>query len=223
MIVTVYSSKGGVGKTPIAANILFDHEDWYVATNELDSGFGYIESISEERKLLINPEDEFNEEVFTKGEFAESGANMVIDLSGSIAESIKSIPSALNISDVVVVPINDQSNSIIQGIRTIQNIHEYFPKLKIVVAATKLDRQGIKDIFGDDWSKSESFKKIKDFVDGAIGLKIDVVPLKFSKGYENMMKEEASLRQLASVPFGGHHYKVPASQFDELYKAIGVK
>lgn len=223
MIITIYSSKGGVGKTPIAANILFDHEDWYIATNELNSGFAHIETIDEERKILISPEDEFNKDVFLKGEFIENNGKMVIDLSGSLAESIRSIPTALAISDVVVVPINNQQNSILQGLTTIQSIEKYYPKLKIVVAATKLEKQGPKDVFGDDWSKCKDFKEIKEIVDDATSGDIKVIPLKYSKGYENIIKSETSLNNLSKIAFGGHAYKIPAKQFNTLYKELGVK
>ncbi|SHN93475.1 hypothetical protein BHECKSOX_299 [Bathymodiolus heckerae thiotrophic gill symbiont] len=222
MIITVYSSKGGVGKTPIAANILFDNTDFYIATNELNSGFVHISNIDDDKKILISPEDEFQEEVFTQGVFVKENASMVIDLSGSLAESFKSIPTALNISDVVLVPINNQVNSILQGVTTIQSIQEYFPKLKIIVVATKLEKQGVNDIFGDDWTKSKSFKEIQAYVQENTNGDLIVLPLKYSKGYENIIREEISIKKLSSVPFGGQAYKTPAKQFDSLYTAIGL-
>lgn len=222
MIITVYSSKGGVGKTPIAANILFDNEDFYIATNERNSGFEYIERIDDDRKILINPEDAFEDTKNIQKSLAEAGTSMIIDLSGSLAETLQSIPTALGMSQVVIVPINDQHNSLIQGITTIQDIHKYYPHLKVIVAATKLERQGPKDIFGEDWEMSESFVNIKSFIDDTTEKKVEIIPLKFSKGYNNLIGKEMSLKQLAQIPFGGHAYKVPAKQFELLYKTIGI-
>lgn len=222
MIITVYCSKGGVGKTPIATNILLDNKDFYIATNENNSGYEYMDSIQEEKKILINPEDAFTNEEETRRVLKEANTSMIIDLSGSLGESLKSISTALKMSDVVIVPINDQMNSLIQGRSTVQDIRNYYPDVKIIVAATKLERQGPKDVFGNNWEKCKSFKEIKEFVEDEIKDGITYVPLKFSKGYENLMKTEISIIEMAKVPFSGHSYKLPAEQLKTLYKTLGI-
>ena len=104
MKVTVFSAKGGVGKTPIAVNLALERE-WAIGTNETYHILDSLRAIPDNRVLAIQPTEGFPE--------LPDDIDIVFDLSGSLGgDSSASIRSAVIQSDVVVVPANNELKAI---------------------------------------------------------------------------------------------------------------
>lgn len=211
MKIAVYSSKGSAGKTPISTNIALE-KDFCIGTNE---AFHVYDNLIADNKLIaLNTEEAFPHELI------EHDVDIVFDLAGSISKLAISITSALKMSNFVIVPIYNEYKSLVAGLNTINQIQEF--NQNIIVVATKLQKQRI-DIFRDDWTHSEDFKNIERSIKGKIRQEIPVLPLKFSKVFDNIFEEQKSIKQLmAASALAKHSYKDVAKQFDAIYELIGI-
>jgi len=211
MKIAIYSSKGSAGKTPISANIALD-KGFCIGTNE---AFHIYDNLIEENKLIaLHTEEAFPEELM------EHDIDIVFDLAGSISKSAVSISSALKMADYVVVPIYNEYKSLVAGLNTINQIKEY--NQNIIVIATKLQKQK-SDIFKDDWTQSEDFKNIQKGVMTKFGEDIPVLPLKFSKVFDNIFEEQKSIKQLMdNNSLASYSYRDVAKQFQDIYNLIGI-
>lgn len=104
MIITVYNTKGGVGKSPISA-LIAKELDYKIITNDDSTNEDYLgDTVEYQEKININNRD-----------------NVVIDLGGWIdTDTIKILKS----SDVVLVPFNSKPNSIKRTIILINDLKE---------------------------------------------------------------------------------------------------
>ncbi|CAB5508129.1 hypothetical protein AZO1586I_2404 [Bathymodiolus thermophilus thioautotrophic gill symbiont] len=212
MKIAIYSSKGSAGKTPIATNIALD-KDFCIGTNELFHV--YDNFIPDNQLIALDTEDEFPD---------VGDIDIVFDLAGSISKSAHSITSALKMSDYVIVPIYNEFKCLVAGLNTISQILEY--NNNIIVVATKLQKTK-KDILmahgSNDWHNGEDYKNIKLAVSEKISSDIPVMPLKFSKAFDNIFEHKKSIKQLMDEsPLAKYNYKEVAKQFDDIYKLIGV-
>ena len=212
MKISIYSSKGSAGKTPIATNIALD-KDYCIGTNE---AFHVYEGIIDDNQLIS---------LDTEEEFPDVGnVNIVFDLAGSISKSAHSITSALKMSDYVIVPIYNEYKCLVAGLNTISQILEY--NNNIIVVATKLQKTK-KDILmangSNDWYNSEDYKNISRAVFEKISEDVPVLPLKFSKAFDNIFERKKSINQLMDEsPLAKYSYKEVAKQFDEIYNLMGI-
>jgi cellulose biosynthesis protein BcsQ len=209
--IAVYSSKGSAGKTPISANIALD-KSFCIGTNE---AFHIYDSLIEDSQLIaLDTEEPFPSELI------DMDIDIVFDLAGSISKLAVSITSALSMADIVIVPIYNEYKSLVAGLNTINQIREY--NKNIVVVATKLQK-GKRETFAGDWSQSVDYKNIRDAVHNKFGVQLHVLPLKFSKVFDNIFEEQKSIQQM--VQSGGlakYNYREVAQQFEDIYKAIGL-
>ena len=207
--VTVFSAKGGVGKTPIAVNLVLDRE-WAIGTNETYHMLDSIRAIPDNRVLAIPPNEEFPE--------LPEDIDLVFDLSGTLGgDSAKSIESAVRQSDVVLVPVSNELKAINGGYHTIREVRALNPSIGVVV--TKLVK-GKKEIFAD-WKGSADFKNVHDTITKLIGEDLPTFPLKFSRGFDAIFEREKSLAQLVALGgLDGYAYKAVAQQFDDIYRFI---
>jgi len=210
MKLAVYSGKGGDGKTPIATNIALDRE-YAIGTNEHFHVFDSF--IPEERLLALTGDESFP--------LIPDDIDIVFDLAGSISARSLSINSALEQSDLVIVPISNEVKALVAGIGTIREVMSITKK--ILVVATKLEK-GRKEVFTHDWTQSEEFKNVRDSVVNAVG-QLPVLPLKYSKVFNAIFEREMSIKQLmACDPLAKYNYRDVSDQFEEIYKYIdGVK
>jgi len=210
MIITVFSAKGGVGKTPISTNIAFDL-GYVIGTNDEYHGFGVVERIDDDRLLVVAPGEEFPP--------VPNDVDVVFDLGGTLSgESAPSIRSAIKQSDLVLVPVSNETKAIISGINSIQQVREITEN--IVVVATKLKRASNENA-AHPWSESRDFQNIKTQIEAGTGRSWSFLPLRFSAGFDALFDQEKSLREL--VGEGGmhaHHFAMPAHQFEEIYETI---
>lgn len=211
MKIAVYSSKGSAGKTPISTNIALD-KDFCIGTNE---AFHVYEGFIPDNQLIaLHTEEAF------PSDLVEHDIDIVFDLAGSISKLAVSISSALKMADVVIVPVYNEYKALVASLNTINQIREI--NTNIVVVATKLQKQK-RDVFTNDWTQSEDFKNIESAVRSKFGSDIPVLPLKFSKVFDNIFEEQKSIKQMMNATgLAKHTYKDVAKQFDEIYKVIGI-
>jgi len=206
MKITVYSVKGSAGKTPIATNIVLD-KGYALGTNELYHVFESF--IPDEKLLAIEPHEEFPE--------IPEGIDMVFDLAGSLSQQSPSISSAIQQSDVVIVPIYNEIKSLNAGIHTILEISSLTKN--IIVVATKLQKQK-NDIF-KDWTGSSDFKNIEQVVKSKIDFDVPVLPLKFSKVFDTIFEKEKSINQISyEDSLSKYSYRDVMKQFNDIYSFI---
>ena len=211
MKIAVYSSKGSAGKTPISANIALDKE-FCIGTNE--AFHVYDQFLPDNRLIALHTEEAFPEALVSED------IDIVFDLAGSISKLALSITSALKMADYVIVPIYNEYKSLVAGLNTIAQIQEY--NQNIIVVATKLQKQK-NDTFKDNWKESEDFKNIEKALKTKVGEGIPILPLKFSKAFDNIFEEQKSIKQLMeNNPLAKFNYREVNKQFDELYNLIGI-
>ncbi len=210
MKITVYSSKGSAGKTPISANIAFDR-GYALGTNE---PFNVLEDIFDDDKVLsIAADDTFPD--------LPDDIDIVFDLAGSISRHAHSITSALRQSDLVIVPVYNDFKSRKSAIGTILEIEPITQS--ILVVATKLQAQ--KGEFVKDWTTSRDFQQIERDLRANIETSYPILPLKLSRGFDTIFDREMSLREITRTdPLLAHAFRDVTRQFDAIYDHIdGVK
>jgi MinD-like ATPase involved in chromosome partitioning or flagellar assembly len=209
MKLCVYSAKGGEGKTSIATNIVLDRE-YAIGTNEHFHLFDTF--ISDDRVLALEPNERFPE--------IPKEIDIVFDLAGSISALSESIVSALEQSDLVIVPVTNEVKAIYGGIGTLKEVLRFCPRILVVV--TKLEK-GRRDHFGKgEWKKSEAFLNVKKQINETQGLEnICCLPLKFSKAFDAIFEKEKSIFQIMEDdPLARYNYSEVALQFNEIYNFI---
>ncbi|MBT8419535.1 MAG: hypothetical protein KJO08_01605 [Gammaproteobacteria bacterium] len=206
MKITVYSSKGSAGKTPIATNIALDRE-YALCTNE---PYHILDTIlPEERILSVAPNEDFPD--------LPDDYDMVFDLAGSVPANSSVVESAVRQSNLVIVPIYNEIKSLNSGINSII-VLSHITK-NILVVGTKLHKkQG--EIF-TDWKDSKDFSEIKRMIAEYIDFDVAVLPLKYSKVFDAIFEKGKSIRQIMKrEPLAAYTYKKVAKQFDEIYAFI---
>lgn len=207
MKITIYSTKGWAGKTPIATNIALER-GYAVWTNEMYHVFDGL--IPENKLLSIGLNDSFPE--------IPQNIDIVFDLAWSISSSAHSITSAINQSDLVLVPIYNELKSITAWLNTLAEIRKL--NKNVAVIATKLQRKGRGDLF-KNWQQSADFKNIESAVHTRISWDIPVLPLKFSTVFDAMFEQGKSIRQMMTESWlAAYQYREVAAQFDQLYSLI---
>lgn len=92
----------------------------------------------------------------------------------------------------------------------------------VVVIATKLQKKR-NDVFRDDWRECEDFKNISGGVKKKFGEGVVVLPLKFSRVFDNIFEEGLSIRELMDKnALSRHSYREVAKQFDVIYNLMGI-
>jgi|TARA_R110001592_G_C13190379_1_gene752511 MinD-like ATPase involved in chromosome partitioning or flagellar assembly len=208
MKITVYQAKGAAGKTPIATNIALDR-DYAIGTNE--AFHVYDTFIPDERLLALDLSESFPD--------IPDDIDIVFDLAGSISTHSHSITSAIQQSDLVIVPIYNEVKSLHGGIGTLREISKLGYIGNILVVATKL-KKGKKEQFDKDWTQSNDFQNVMEAVKGA-GFDADVLPLKLSAVFDVIFEKEKSIQQLRQAdPLAAYTYRDIAAQFDDIYSYI---
>lgn len=208
MKITVYSSKGSAGKTPIATNIALDRE-YAIGTNERFHVFDSF--IPDNRLLTVDLTESFPK--------IPDDIDIVFDLAGAISEHSHSITSALSQSDLVIVPIFNEVKSLNGGIGTISEVLKF--NQNILVVSTKLQKQS-NEHFTGDWSNSRDHQNIvAALAQSGLADKIPVLPLKFSKVFDAIFEKEKSIRQIMNTDaLAAYTYRDIAKQFDAIYNYI---
>lgn len=209
MKITVYNTKWGAGKTPIATNIALDRE-LAIGTNEPYPVFE--EFIPDDRLLCLDLNEPFPT--------ISDDIDIVFDLAGSISSNAQSITSAIMQSNVVLIPIYNEVKAIKAGLNTLAKVQALNPH--IVVIATKLQKRKKTDIF-TDWTQSEDFQNIAQAV-AQFDSTIPVLPLKYSTVFDTIFEQEKSIHQLMQTSWlAKYQYREVSRQFDAIYHLIDTQ
>lgn len=186
MKVTVYSGKGGAGKTPISLNLALNNQ-WAIGTNDLISILSTLDFLPEDTLAEIGPDEEFP--IFPPE------IDMVFDLGGALARaSSPSILSAVKQSDCVLVPIDNTPQSRGGGALTIKELLPFAKNICAVATKLKRKRHEPKSV---PIERTQAFTEIQqDLIDAELG-DIPILPLRFSEGFDTIMKEGLSIEQMA--------------------------
>jgi cellulose biosynthesis protein BcsQ len=167
VIITVYSFKGGVGKTPISINLAL-HFGYSIVTNDV---YTPLEKIFPKKNLLkLMPKDRLPE--FGK-------VNVVIDLAGSM-ESRSVI--ALKQSDVVIVPVICDRDVLDMTLNFIKEI-EPFNKNIIIIMTRSIGSKEEKDL-------EYVSNVIGQFYD------YPIFPLRKSTAFDHVKKHKKSIQKI---------------------------
>ena len=216
MKITVYNIKGSAGKTPLSTRIALDNS-YCIGTNESIDVYGHL--FDEDSQICVGQNDEFPE--------FSSDTDIVFDLSGSISNSSLSITSAIKQSDVVIIPIYNHTRCLQGGIQTILEV-EHFTK-NIIVVATKLTKSRFtgKRKEGDlgfgsyDWTQSDDYQNIKPQVENNTNMKLPILPIKLTNGFDFADDQAKSLIELANESkLMTHRYSTEVQQLRALYKEL---
>lgn len=206
MKITIYNMKWGAGKTPIATNIVLDRE-YALGTNE---PYHILDTFIPEERLITVASDEAFPAI-------PNDIDIVFDLAGSISKNAHSITSALQQSDLVIIPIFNELKCLTAWLHTILEVANF--NKNIVVVATKLIKQ--KGDIWCDWKSYADFKNIKKFIKTKIDFSVPVLPLKQSKAFDLIFEKEQSIRKLKqSNPLANYTYKQVSRQFNDIYNLI---
>jgi hypothetical protein len=182
MRLTVYSSKGGVGKTPISIMFAIDH-GFAVGSNESSSDEEdcYIKHMPDDMYLKQPMDEPFP--------LIPDDIDIVFDMAGTMTKYDHALVSAIKQSDVVIVPIWNNSGALGRGrdtLRALQGIAK-----RVIVVATKLQR----DKPGIDFTETADYKAVASAV-ADVDETIKVLPLKFSTVYERVCGEFTTIHKL---------------------------
>lgn len=207
MKICVYCAKGGGGKTPIATNIVLDR-GYALGTNEFFNVFeGFI---PEERLMVLKGGDSFPA--------IPNDIDIVFDLAGSISDNAPSIKSAVEQTDMVIIPCCNEVKHLRGCLGTIDAIQAFTQN--VLVIATQLEKEK-KENFGEDWTKSKAFLNVKNQVSANIDITANFLPLKFSKAFDAIFEKEQSIAQMIEAePLARYNYRVLSQQFNEIYNYI---
>lgn len=173
--IAVYNEKGRVGKTPIALEIA------------LRFGYNYATNQNRPRKDI--------EAIIPEGEFLQVGPSeafpmldadfpVVFDLAGELVGYERSIISALEQVDLIIVPVVNEPDALmgtayaITEIRTLNTITAPF-----VVVANMI-------------KKPEEADEIKGQLLPMLGFDVPVVPIRYSKAFDRLLTEGLPVKSL---------------------------
>ncbi len=172
--ITVYNIKGRVGKSPIALELAL-RNDWAIATNENRDDVTIDDVIPEDRLLVVEEAKPFPD---------LTGFDVVFDLGGKISEhGATSIKSALDQSDMVLVPTVALVDTMIKTNRTLEEIRLYKPDLieHTIIIATHLKTKGR---FTRKFEDGEQYQMIKNAMKEGTGLELPIIPLIETTAFE---------------------------------------
>jgi MinD-like ATPase involved in chromosome partitioning or flagellar assembly len=198
--IAVYNEKGRVGKTPLSLEIA------------LRLGYNYATNQNRPRKDI--------ESIIPDGEFLQVGPNeafplldddfpVVFDLAGELVGYERSIVSALEQVDLIIVPVVNEADAImgtayaITEIKTLDTITAEF-----VVVANML-------------KKPSEAEEVAALLIPLIGEEIPIIPIRYSKAFDRILSEGKSIRDL--VEQGGLYawsFRNVAAEIDKLMSYI---
>jgi MinD-like ATPase involved in chromosome partitioning or flagellar assembly len=198
--IAIYNEKGRVGKTPLSLEIA------------LRLGYNYATNQNRPREDIkaIIPTGEFLQvgpsEAFPK---LDDDFPVVFDLAGELVGYEKSIVSALEQVDLIIVPVVNEPDAImgtayaITEIMTLDTI-----TAKFVVVANML-------------KKPEEVEEVKAKLLPLIGIDVPVIPIRYSRAFDRIITEGISIKSL--VENGGLYawsFRNVAREIDHLMSYI---
>ena len=195
--------KGRQGKTPIGVE------------TTLRLGFGFATNEERDRadiRALFSKDDFIQVEPYEFFPKIPDGFKVVFDLAGSIRGFENSILSALTQSQVIVMPVVNESDSISGTAQSIVELRAANITAPIVVIANMLGTHK-----NGDYRLGSDFKEIKRGLAEKAEHNLTILPLKYSKGFEHIFKQKKSIQKMVSE--GGlnrHNYELVSQQIDDI-------
>lgn len=212
MKIGFFTIKGSGGKTPHAINYCLEKNTAY-ATNEPFNIMDQVVPDPDKRYIYVDPEEEFPH-------FSDD-IEIVFDLAGMITHGAKkSIFSAIDQCDVVVVPVFNELKSISHAIRTIIEIEKRNKTVAIIVLATKLEKRG-KENKHTPWDECEDFINIKNAIFKTFEKEYPIFPSRASRVFDIIFEKEKSVGQLReATPIDRYTYTDVGEQIETFYNFL---
>lgn len=209
MIVTVGNSKGGVGKSSLAASIVLSEPSFAVGTNETFTL--WPELVEEDRFAQIDPLTPFND-------YRDCGVDVLFDLSGDITSGSLSIVSAVEQSDVILVPTDPVRSSIYSTISYIESIREI--NSNVIVIANMLEKNPKERSY--DWGDTEEFMRIEALLAHELDDTPLILPLKKTNAFKAMWNQSKGIEEMMEEkPLLKYHYQSVVEQIQDIKDAMG--
>lgn len=189
MKITIWSLKGGVGKTSIALNLALTR-NCKIITNER---YSLLDSILDDKKLLQLQTSE-------KPPKLKKEDRVIFDMGGTVD---KRIIDCLEQSDFVLIPTTANDIDIQGCISTIGELQDHIDESRIVVIV-------------NNTTNINDFEKVKGYID-QITRKCKIFEIKRSRGLVNIFDRKKSIKDLVSENgLNRYNYEKINRQFNDL-------
>lgn len=211
MIFTIGCSKGGVGKTSLATAIALMWKDYGIGTNE--TFHTWTDVVDEGRVLANSPYEEFPD-------FASEQIDVMFDLSGDVTEKSVAVASAVEQSNVVVVPITPDRKAIFSAANYILTIAPM--NANIILVANMLEKQRNESF--DNWEDSYEYGMIRKLLHEQLPEpfhELPMFPIKHTKVFKAIEKNKQSISEMMeSSPLLKYNYQEIHDQLHRIMEAI---
>lgn len=199
--VTIWSIKGGVGKTTLALEISYAL-DIAIITNEEHT---ILSSILEGDKLMIlTPKEEIP--------LIDSEYDIIFDMAGGVHKD-KRVKEALEQSSVIVIPSSTKIPDIKGAISTLKEIEKMIINKNVIIVINQYkDKEELKEVI-------EYFNK---FIEKEGYKNVSITTIKYSKALErDIYKKKKSISEIRKEnPLSNYTYRKIGEEIDELKKLI---
>ena len=191
MKITIFSLKGGVGKTSISVNLALTLK-YGVITNDV---YTPLERVVSKESLLKLEQNQALPDL-------PENYDIIFDFGGYVDSRVV---EAINISNYVIIPVTSSYLDLQLAINTIEEIKKY--NNNIIIVANMISSQ-------KDYSLiQEAMKKME--------YKYPVMPIKRTASIKNIFSNKQSIESLVSKGgLSKYHYQNAKSQFDDLVKLL---
>lgn len=191
MKITVFSLKGGVGKTSISVNLALTLK-YGVITNDI---YTPLERVISKKSLLKLQQNQNIPKL-------PDSFNIIFDFGGFVDSRVIEV---VKMSDYIIIPTTSSYLDLQLAINTIEEIKSY--NNKIIIVANMLT------IVKDYEIIKESLKKMH--------YKYPIMPIKKTASIKNIFSNKESVESLVSKGgLSRYHYQNAKSQFDNLVKLL---
>ena len=191
MKITIFSLKGGVGKTSISVNLALTLK-YGIITNDV---YTPLERVIAKESLLKLSQNQALPDL-------PENYDIIFDFGGYVDSRVV---EAINISNYVIIPVTSSYLDLQLAINTIEEIKKH--NNNIIIVANMISSQ-------KDYSLiQEAMKKME--------YKYPVMPIKRTASIKNIFSNKQSIESLVSKGgLSKYHYQNAKSQFDDLVKLL---
>ncbi|NBV07285.1 MAG: ParA family protein [Proteobacteria bacterium] len=172
--ITVWTLKGGEGKTTIACAIALEG-DWAIITNDIHSDL--TSALKEEHYLVLDPDQPLP----TKKEL--EGANIIFDPGGFLDHRMI---DAVKMSDYVIIPVSEFGKKLNteRFIASVLEIEQY--NKNIVIVLNKIAQENVE----------EARKALKQLMSKEFKATYPIFEIKKNEAFEMMLNTGASISEI---------------------------